>query len=200
MAQPDGVDVKSGPRGNTRALAIEIAEGLLREGGYAAMSLDRIAQQLDIRSPSLYHHFPHGKEGLLLAVALRRQEIDGRVLSRLITKAADPVAGLRSVARYFASEAGHHPYRAIIASLHVLGPETQAAMQSGFASRVEAPLLDLVRRARAEGRFSDCDEQLVVRAFLLQMISLGEMVTSRHGRKMLPDRLVDLFIGGLLPR
>ena len=193
-------EVKPVLRGTTRQKAVEIAEGLLREGGYAAMSLDRVAQELGIRSPSLYHHFPHGKEGLLLAVTQRRQEIDGQAISRLITKAHDPVAGLRSVARYFAAEVGHHPYRAIIASLHALSPETHAAMQAGFASRVEAPLLGLVRRARSEGRFGNCDEYLTVRVFLLQMIGLGELVTSKQGRKMLPDHLVDLFVGGLLPR
>ncbi len=60
-----------GTRGNsatdTRALILHHAARLLREHGYAAVSLRQIAKDVNIKAGSIYYHFP-SKEDLLFHV------------------------------------------------------------------------------------------------------------------------------------
>jgi len=53
--------------GDTRAAAIEAARRLLLEGGDAALSMERVARALTLRTPSLYHHFPGGRDEMVMA-------------------------------------------------------------------------------------------------------------------------------------
>ena len=189
-----------GKRNDTKEQVVEIAAAMLREGGYAALSLDSIAQRLGIRTPSLYYHFPQGKEGLLLAVAVSCAHTDGELIAGLMLEISEPVAALRAVARYFSSIAGRHPYGAINASRRSLSVESQTVLQSEFASRVEDPLCRLIQRGIDTKVFRDCQPLFVVRAFILLMLGIDDLILDEGERASLPDRLVDLFVQGLLAR
>lgn len=53
---------------HTRARALRAADALLHEHGYLGVSMDSIADQVGIRKASLYHHFPHGKDQIMLEI------------------------------------------------------------------------------------------------------------------------------------
>jgi AcrR family transcriptional regulator len=53
---------------NTRARALDAADALLHEHGYLGASMDAIADQVGIRKASLYHHFPDGKDQIMLEI------------------------------------------------------------------------------------------------------------------------------------
>src|SRR5215212_1280824 len=97
----------------TRERAVEQADALLLAGGYAAMSLEAVAQAVGIRKASLYHHFPRGKDELFVAVVERRTALDGASVSAAIAILPDTFARLRAIARHFNEVARSRPYHAL---------------------------------------------------------------------------------------
>ncbi|TNC18886.1 TetR/AcrR family transcriptional regulator [Amycolatopsis alkalitolerans] len=63
------------PRAERERQMIEVAEAVFAEHGYAAASMDEIAERVGVSKPMLYEYF-HSKEGLLLAcIAGSRAEL-----------------------------------------------------------------------------------------------------------------------------
>ncbi|KMT21908.1 TetR/AcrR family transcriptional regulator [Clostridium cylindrosporum] len=52
---------------NTKSMIIDIATTLFQQKGYKGVGLTEILKACDISKGSLYHHFPNGKEELLIA-------------------------------------------------------------------------------------------------------------------------------------
>ncbi|MEH7255284.1 TetR/AcrR family transcriptional regulator [Neobacillus niacini] len=52
---------------DTKSLIIEIATALFQKKGYIGVGLSEILKACNISKGSLYHHFPNGKEELLIA-------------------------------------------------------------------------------------------------------------------------------------
>lgn len=89
---------------DTRALALQSAHRLLNQHGYLGVSMDAVADAIGVRKASLYHHFPEGKEQLVLEIAdgVNAQDASGFAL------ALESSAGLRerllALARYVIGE------------------------------------------------------------------------------------------------
>ncbi|GAA4667551.1 MULTISPECIES: TetR/AcrR family transcriptional regulator [Amycolatopsis] len=63
------------PRAERERQMLEVAEAVFAERGYAAASMDEIAEQVGVSKPMLYEYF-HSKEGLLLAcIAASRAQL-----------------------------------------------------------------------------------------------------------------------------
>jgi AcrR family transcriptional regulator len=60
---PTKVDLRTT---DTKDRVLKEARRLYRLGGYRHMGLEQIAQSLNVTRPALYHHFPYGKEQLLM--------------------------------------------------------------------------------------------------------------------------------------
>ena len=52
---------------NTKSLIIDIATSLFQQKGYKGVGLNEIIKASKISKGALYHHFPNGKEELLIA-------------------------------------------------------------------------------------------------------------------------------------
>ena len=52
---------------DTKSLIIEVATKLFQQKGYKGVGLNEIIKACNISKGSLYHHFPNGKEELLIA-------------------------------------------------------------------------------------------------------------------------------------
>ena len=52
---------------DTKSLIIDIATSLFQQKGYLGVGLNEILKACNISKGSLYHHFPNGKEELLIA-------------------------------------------------------------------------------------------------------------------------------------
>jgi AcrR family transcriptional regulator len=85
---------------DTRALAINAADALLHQYGYQGFSMDDIANSIGVRKASLYHHFPEGKEQLVLAVADRMMTDDENGIQAACESTGDARGRLLAVASY----------------------------------------------------------------------------------------------------
>ncbi len=52
---------------DTKSLIINIATKLFQQKGYISVGLNEILKKCNISKGSFYHHFPNGKEELLIA-------------------------------------------------------------------------------------------------------------------------------------
>ena len=66
----------------SRAALVDTAATLFRRQGYAATGVNQILESADVKSGSLYHHFPQGKQELAAAVV----DTVGRGIEALLRK------------------------------------------------------------------------------------------------------------------
>ena len=183
--------------GDLRSAAIEAARSLLVSGGGAALSMEGLARALGVRAPSLYHHFPGGRDEMILAVGDHYSRLDGDAIAAIAQGPGSPIERLAAVARHFAGPARHHPYHTLTGQRETLKPAAQAELQRLFAERVEMPLLALVREGQDAGLFRAIDAELSVRVFLTLVLRLKEFEASAEQRSALPDFIISLLIEGL---
>jgi len=180
-----------------RSAAIDAARSLLVAGGGAALSMEGLARALGVRAPSLYHHFPAGRDEMILAVGDHYSRLDGAAIAAIVAGPGSPIERLGAVARHFAGPARHHPYHTLTEQRATLKPPAQAELQRLFAERVEMPLLHLVREGQDAGLFRPIDADLSVRVFLTLVLRLSEFEASADQRTALPDFIVSLLVEGL---
>lgn len=82
--------------GGTRRRMLDAAAALIRERGYAASSLNDILEASDAPRGSLYHHFPGGKDELVLEATRQSVERLTAILESALAESGDPAAGLRA--------------------------------------------------------------------------------------------------------
>src|ERR1700754_4402752 len=79
---------------------LEVATRIAQAHGYGGLNLCTLAEEVDIKAASLYHHFP-SKADLATAVARRYWEDAGAALDAMTAKYADPVERLRRFPKTF---------------------------------------------------------------------------------------------------
>lgn len=85
-------------------MALEAAHRLLQEHGYLGVSMEAVAQAIGVRQPSLYHHFPEGKEQLVLEIADLANAQDASGFARALKKSRTIRGQLMAVAKYVIGE------------------------------------------------------------------------------------------------
>lgn len=181
----------------TRERAVQQADALLTSGGYAAMSLEAVAQAIGIRKPSLYHHFPRGKDELFIAVVERRTALDGALMAQAITGVPDTFAQLRAIALHFNEVAQARPYHALIDMTAHLPEQHRAFVHRLIDERVMVPVRAVIAEGVARGELRRCDPDLAALAFVMLMASLGKVTSADPRRAALPDFIVEVFADGL---
>jgi AcrR family transcriptional regulator len=180
----------------TRERIIAEAEVLLLQGGYSAMSLEAVAQAVGIRKPSLYHHFPNGKEELFVAIAEARTACDEKLISSRLANRTDVVGRLQALARHFADCAGYRPYRAIMDSTSALPVERGDYVRKLIVDRVEKPVRDVIAFGLEEGTLGNEDPELAIRIFLNLLLVIASFDNDPHAEG-LPERIVAFYLRGL---
>ncbi|WP_336031401.1 TetR-like C-terminal domain-containing protein [Geodermatophilus sp. FMUSA9-8] len=76
--------------GDLKAALVEAAVAAAREGGEAAVGLNRLAAGLGVSASAAYRHFPEGREDLLVAVGdVGRRRLAERLAARIADADAD---------------------------------------------------------------------------------------------------------------
>lgn len=183
----------------------------LLDTGWDGISLDHLATAIGIRRPSLYHHFPGGKEELFTAVAL--QLID-RTAARIDAALAAPdlTAQLTALALVHADDARQAALdqRIFDATRHV-SDATRSTVSRHYLDRLLAPVEARMAAAVAAGELGPHDPWLLMQTFLemaqvvagvaedvgLPPAERGEALTTPEE---LAAQVVALFLHGAAPR
>lgn len=201
----DGVSVttatSAAPR-DARERILDSAETLFRERGFRGVSLASVAQDVGIRKPSLYHHFPGGKEELFVAVRERMFERAGTTLESVLDAANIGVAEkLAAAVDWFLGQ----PPMFLLSMMHQDMPGLSEAAATRLAERsygvVIEPLVRVVGEAIAAGEIRATDPHVVAGA-LIAVIEANTIVVrngfSPASLEQLTAASLDLILHGAL--
>jgi AcrR family transcriptional regulator len=151
---------------DTRERILDGFTDQLLEVGYLGISLDRITTAIGIRRPSLYHHFPGGKEQLYTEVALRIIDRTGQRVAAAVRTPGDLRAKLEALALIHVDDprAAALDQRIYDATRHV-ADEVRAQVSTRYVEDVLAPAQQLMADAVADGQLRDVDPGLLMNVF-----------------------------------
>lgn len=181
---------------------LDAAEDLFRERGFQAVTLTDVAQEVGIRKPSLYYHFPEGKEQLFVAVQERMFQRIGNQLQQVVDDAPPSLDDrFRHAARWFFKR----PPLFLLAMIHHDMPALQeehrkslTAMSYGVIMR---PLVEAVQAAVESGEIRPINPHVVAGGFI--SLLEGTTIAARAGfgrdvEEMMAASL-DMVMNGLRP-
>lgn len=181
---------------DTRTQIMSAFADQLAATGYAGISLAGVAGSVGIRKPSIYHHFPGGKEDLYHAVS--RNYIEE--LHLRIRTAIDVGGPLSERLTALAIACTEHDRSAIsfeqriYDALDQVSDTTRDEISTLYVRRVLDPVVALFTEA-VNGDELTGDPQFMMNAFL-HMARATDMTTGPDGA----SRIVALFLNGARPR
>ncbi len=146
--------------GDLRAALVDAGVAVARQGGEAAVGLNRLAAEVGVSASAAYRHFPAGLEDLLVAVGdVARRELVDRITQRMDRVAPSRSAATRARRRFRASGEAYveyvleQPGLFQVACRHDRGRPTDAdpfgLLEACIDDLVSAGALDAARRPDA---------------------------------------------------
>lgn len=118
------------------------------ERGYEAIKLRHVADDLGVRSASLYYYFPGGKQEMFQQVLRRAME---RIRAGLQEAIADAPDGLQeqlvAAANYFLSQPKLDLFRMLESDLDHVDPEDRAEVSRMLYEALQGPLIAVFAQA-----------------------------------------------------
>lgn len=180
---------------DTRTQIMDAFSDQLAATGYPGISLVGVARTAGIAKPSIYHHFPEGKEALYSAVAIRY--IDNLHNKLPLTGANEVPIEARLVA--LATASSEHGGAAIsfeqriYDALDHVNPATKDRVSGLYVSAILDPVVSLFAHAVDKGEIVG-DPQFLMNAFL-HLVRATDIATEPDSAK----KLVALFLNGARP-
>ncbi len=180
------------------------AEELFRRHGLRAVSLSDLAKAVGIRKPSMYHHFPGGKEELFVEVQIRMYTRVGIELSRVL-KAASPdlERQLHEGAAWFLKQPPMFLLNMMHADMDELSEKSRELVSRASYGLIMQPLVQVVVKAQENGIARDIDAHSVAGAFLAMMESNTIAFQAGFGGPDLSSMVhqsIDLLTHGILSK
>ncbi len=181
---------------------LQAAAQIFREKGYAAASMQDIADAVGLKKASLYHHVA-GKQAILLALLDHALDLLLEDIERVQRTDLEPAEMLCAAIRaYVARLAGQADLAAVLLlEYRRLAPELRT-QHIERRDRVEAAWRDILRRGMAAGQLRQVDPDLA--GFALLGVQNWMITWYRPEGRLTPEQLAgafcDLFLDGLRPR
>ncbi|MBL6276642.1 TetR/AcrR family transcriptional regulator [Micromonospora fiedleri] len=183
------------PHTDTRAQIMDAFAEQLAATGYQGISLAQVGRTVGIQKPSIYHHFPGGKEDLYIAVAERYiRDVGGRLAAALVDH-RDVEERLGTLAAVVAGQKGESITfeQRIYDALHLVSDETRDHVRACYVNLVLDPVTAFFTSARDQGVVAG-EPAFLMNAFL--HLARAADLTDDTG----PTRIVALFLDGARPR
>jgi len=151
---------------NTREQILDGFADQLLESGYRGISLKTITEAAGIQRPSLYHHFPDGKEQIYTEVALRMIETD----AARVQQAISTPGGLRDRLGALALLHADDPRKIaldqrIYDATRYVSDETRTVVSTRYVDGLLAPVQAMMASAVAAGELRDADPDFLTSTF-----------------------------------
>lgn len=184
---------------NTRAEIKRVFSRHFARLGYEGLSLEAVAREVGIRKPSIYHHFPGGKETLYAEVTLDYVEAQATLLADALTSTGDLDERLVRVIVATADPSGETTSfgQRVWEALDAVDTDTRAQLSQAYVGRLLSPVEELFRAAIDSGTLVGVDAGLMGNAFL----SMGRAIDlTPDAIEETAQALVDLFLNGARTR
>jgi len=192
---------------DTRQRILREAEKLYYQGGYAGISLQKLAETVGITKPALFHHF-RSKQDIFFAMLLQMIEQDQRVIQDAIATGDSVRARLRNVMMAMSQRPFFDPMKFMTDEVSQLDEEQRRQVEAAFAAAIQQPILNVIEEGMKAGALRPSHARLALLAFLNLMMlvpSPGNPVAPRLLRHVdqptaIIDELLDIFLRGLEAR
>lgn len=169
---------------------LDIAQRIIQDRGYSAMSYADIAAEMGIAKASLHHHFPT-KASLGRAVIERHLERSHTALAEILGSTSDPVEQLRRFAEIYQSVLDQKLgclCGMMTAEFSLLPPVVQEVVRQFFDFN-EQWLEGVITRGRAAGKLrrTPSGDGAVARGFLSALQGALMLGRSQDDAKMLAE-------------
>lgn len=180
---------------DTRRLALERAHALLHAHGVSSVTMDDVAAGIGIRKASLYHHFPGGKEELLVTLALDSVQALERSLHAALTGPVSTAQRLRAVIGWHrgsprGTQARLREVAAALSGVH------QERVLGVLIAQLFTPLERIFTDGLASGELRPHAPRRVATAFLAVLSGLDETGMAPQSEAEVQE-ILDLFLHGL---
>ncbi|MDJ0954215.1 MAG: TetR/AcrR family transcriptional regulator [Acidimicrobiia bacterium] len=184
----------------------------LLEVGYRGMSLQVITEAVGIKRPSMYHHFPDGKEQIYTEVALRIIDADAARVEAALTENEGLEERLVALAMLHTDDARKVALdQRIYDATRYVSDDTRTVVSSRYVAGLLAPVRKMMASAVAAGDLREEDPELLMETFFgmagaVQGIpdDVAMPPDKRGGGRPpaveLAHRVVALFLEGAAPR
>ncbi|MGZ4542403.1 MAG: TetR/AcrR family transcriptional regulator [Mycobacteriaceae bacterium] len=162
--------------------------------GYQGLSLDAVAREAGIKKPTLYHHFPGGKETIYAEVAHDFIDTQHTALAAAIATEGDLSARLVAIVDAFADPAAAQVSfgQRLFDALPFVGADIRDEVSSSYVSKLLAPVEELFRVAIADHHVREDEPSFLANAFL----HLARATDLDPDNPQMAHRLVALFLDG----
>ncbi len=174
---------------------MDAADHLLHEHGYLGVSMDAIADRIGIRKASLYHHFPGGKDQIMLEIANKHMELNKAGFQNAFDAGNTVRERLEAIAR-FVFQNTRQTHRVLQDTMQFLPLEHQQTLGAGFYNHIYGTTHQVFEIGVRSGELRPHDTKFSSFAFLSL---LSEMGAPDHQATWLdlPPRVTSILLDGL---
>lgn len=192
---------------NNRERALHVAADLLTRLGYLGLTMDAIAREIGVTKPSLYYHFPGGKEYLFMALARRYLVTDQREIEQAIASVRTAPEQVKAVMRWAFSRKWQSA-RQLRDAVRFLPEHHQQEAAELFRTHMFNPLHQVLQNGLERGELRPHDTWRATWVLLSLMSELvgvwpaeladqGSTMPSTSHLELTADALTDLFLKGV---
>jgi AcrR family transcriptional regulator len=195
---------------NTDTTREQILQGFtdqLLDVGYRGISLQSITDAVGIKRPSLYHHFPDGKEQIYTEVALRMIDDDAARVAAALADHRDLKGRLVALALLHTDDARKAALdQRIYDATRYVGDETRTLVSTRYVEGLLSPVTDMMRQAVSRGELRPIEPDLLMQTFFGMTGAVQDipedvgMPPDRRGSRSpaldMAEKVVDLFLRG----
>jgi AcrR family transcriptional regulator len=197
---------------STRQRILDGFADQLLDFGYGGISLQTITEAIGIKRPSMYHHFPDGKEQIYTEVALRMIEADARRVEAALSGNEGLEDRLLALAMLHTDDARKIALdQRIFDATRYVSDETRTAVSTRYVEGLLSPVRDMMADAIERGELRAEDPSLLMETFFGMTTAVqgipedaGMPPDKRGGQRPpatdLARRVVALFLQGAAPR
>jgi AcrR family transcriptional regulator len=193
---------------DTKKRVIEEAKRLYLTGGYNHLSMDKISEILGLKRPTLYYHFPGGKEQLLV-------ETIKAFVSELITVWSEAIAAgsntrtrLRNILDRVDEYSLPESKRTFLVELWQLGDEVRNTVKQSYQQLFNL-LSGVFEEGIQKGELRPIEPELAIQSFLCLCDQIENMamtkqyfpelsqIVSQFELSELTDKVFEIWLGGM---
>jgi AcrR family transcriptional regulator len=189
VGRPQGKSV------DTRGHALMIAEEILATRGHAGMSMDAVAKGAGITKGSLYHHFPNGKDELILAVGHNMIDRERDGMEAAIGSATTAEGRLIALIQWKLT-GSPHPERMLRDARRFLPEEHSQTIAQRFMDELFVKVRTVLEQGVINHELEAHDTVFAAWAFLSLMTEFTAMASEIHMAN-LPNQIARFTLKGI---
>ncbi|MHA2504534.1 MAG: TetR/AcrR family transcriptional regulator [Candidatus Kariarchaeaceae archaeon] len=178
---------------------LDVAAQQFMNRGYEIVTLKELAEILEIKAPSLYYHFPGGKEAIYVEVVERTLDHLHTDLMIIISTTPDLRECMISIGKWAEKNMIMSPVVMNRIDMPQLSLDNQRKLAMSSANKLFSPIREMFYDAQKRGILRDIDPEVVSGMFLAMLEAMDERINMR-----VPDKLatwaksVDILLHGIM--